>query len=148
MSFTIHATEHTGITVADLDRALEFWTGALGFALVRRGRLDGDFAGDVTGVAETGISIAVLEAPGGHRIELLEYTTADRDRSAKRPCDPGAMHLAFTVDDIEAVLAAVAVHGFTPPGRVRAMPDGPRAGTRFVYLTDPDGTTVELIQPA
>lgn len=146
MGFTVHSADHTGITVSDLDRALEFWHGALGFELLRRGELGGTFAEEVTGIADAQITMAVVGTPDGHRIELLRY--AQGQTTEQRPCDPGAMHIAFTVDDLDAVLAAAAAHGFAPAGTPQAKTAGARAGARFAYMRDPDGTTVELIQPA
>ena len=74
--FRIRSADHTGITVADLDRSLAFWQGVLGFQLSHRAHHTGELASEVTGVSGAEISIAVLQAPG-HRIELLEYHRAD-----------------------------------------------------------------------
>lgn len=71
MPFRIIATDHTGFTVADIERSLAFWQDVLGFELSHRAHHTGDLASEVTGVAGAEISIAVLKAPG-HRIELLE----------------------------------------------------------------------------
>ncbi|MCA1281538.1 VOC family protein [Saccharopolyspora sp. 7B] len=148
MTFHVTAADHTGITVADLDRSLEFWCGVLGFELARRGHLTGEFAAQVTGVPGADIDMAVVVVPG-HRIELLQYNApADRVRVRSRPCDVGAQHLALQVDDIDALLAAAAESGWEPAGLPQTMAGGPRAGTRFAYMRDADGTTVELIQPA
>lgn len=150
MAFTVRAAEHTGITVTDLDRALAFWRDTLGFPLSHQGRLTGDFAAGVTGVEGADISLAVVVAPGGHRVELLQYhAPPSRTRMRPRPCDVGSVHLALTVDDLDAVLEAAAGAGWRSAGPPQEMAEGPRAGTRFAYLHDTeDGTTLELIQPA
>jgi len=146
---SIRAVEHTGITVTDLDRAVDFWVGTLGCTLAREGRLTGEFAADVTGVPGADISMAVVLAPGGHRIELLQYHRPEDRRCLRpRPCDVGSVHLALTVDDLDAVLDSAARAGWEPAGRPRAMEGGPRAGTRFAYMHDAqDGITLELIEP-
>lgn len=149
MGFTVHAVEHTGITVTDLERSLAFWTDVLGFELSHRAQLSGKFAAGVTGVSGAEISIAVVLAPDGYRIELLQYhQPAERSHLQPRPCDVGSVHLALCVDDIDTVLAAVAEYSWQPASPPQTMPSGPRAGTRFAYMSDPDGTTIELIQPA
>lgn len=148
VTFRITGTDHTGITVADLDRALAFWHGVLGFEIIRRARLSGRYAAGVTGVEGAEIDLAVLEAPG-HRIELLQYNApADRTRVSPRACDVGSQHVAFQIDDMDAALEAVAAAGWHPAGVPQVAPDGARAGSQVAYVRDPDGTTIELIQPA
>jgi catechol 2,3-dioxygenase-like lactoylglutathione lyase family enzyme len=69
-SFRIIAADHTGITVANLDRSLAFWRDVLGFELSHRAHQTGELATEITGVPGAEISLAVLKAPG-HKIELL-----------------------------------------------------------------------------
>lgn len=145
--FQITAADHTGFTVASIDRALGFWQGILGFELSHRAHHTGELASEVTGVAGAEISIAVLRAPH-HRIELLEYhAPADRTRVQPRPCDVGSVHIALMVDDLDAVLRAIASSGWIAAGKPQTLVSGPNAGRRVVYVRDPDGTTVELMQP-
>lgn len=146
-SFRIVAVNHTGITVANLERSLAFWQGVFGFELSHRVHHTGDLASGVTGVAGAEICIAVLKAPG-HRIELLEYRApADRKRVAVRPCDVGSVHVALAVDNLDAMLSAVAAAGWRAAGKPQTLTSGPNAGMRVVYVHDPDGTTIELMQP-
>ncbi|GAA1456478.1 VOC family protein [Williamsia maris] len=147
-SFTVTAVDHTGLTVSDIDRSIRFWTEVMGFELRRRGHLAGEFATQVTGVDDADIATAIIAAPG-HTIELLQYSspgmTPDELRS---PAAPGTKHLAFTVDDIVAVRERLADHGWFTRGSVQTMTEGPRAGTKFLYLHDSDGLTLEFIEPA
>src|SRR5438093_12148721 len=146
-AFRIIAADHTGITVANLDRSLAFWQGVLGFELSHRPHHTGDLASEVTGVPGAEISIAVLKGYG-HKIELLEYTApADRKRVNIRPCDIGSLHVAFTVEDLDAVLSTVAASGWRAVGKPQTLKSGPNAGKRVVYVRDPDGTTIEFMQP-
>ena len=145
--FHIIATDHTGFTVANIDRSLAFWQDVLGFELSHRAHHTGDLASEVTGAPGAEISIAVLKPPG-HRIELLEYhAPSDRKRAALRPCDVGSVHVALTVDNLDAVLSAIAASGWSPVGKPQILKTGPNAGKRIVYVRDPDGTTIELMQP-
>src|SRR4051812_8336853 len=103
-SFQILATDHTGITVANLDRSLAFWRDVLGFELSHRPHQTGSLASEITGVPGAEISIAVLKGYG-HKIELLEYVApADRQNLRPRPCDVGSVHVAFQVDNLDGVL--------------------------------------------
>jgi glyoxylase I family protein len=146
-AFQIIATDHTGFTVANIDRSLAFWQDVLGFALSHRAHHTGDLASEVTGVPGAEITIAVLKAPG-HRIELLEYhAPSDRKHVDLRPCDIGSSHVAFTVDDLDAVLDAIAASGWKAAGKPQTLQSGPNAGKRVIYVRDPDGTTIEFMQP-
>ena len=93
------------------------------------------------------ISIAVLKGYG-HRIELLEYLAPlDRKHVVPRPCDVGSVHVALTVDDLDGVLAVIAASGWKAAGKPQTLQAGPNAGKRVVYVRDPDGTTIEFMQP-
>ncbi len=145
-SFRIIAADHTGFTVANLERSLSFWRDVLGFELSHRAHHTGELASEVTGVPGAEILIAVLKAPG-HRIELLEYLAPpDRKRIAPRPCDVGSVHVALTVDDLDAILKVIAASGWEPAGKPQTLTTGPNAGKRVAYVRDPDGTTIELMQ--
>jgi catechol 2,3-dioxygenase-like lactoylglutathione lyase family enzyme len=147
-SFRIIAADHTGFTVANIERSLAFWRDVLGFELSHRAHHTGDLAGEITGVPGAEISLAVLKAPG-HKIELLEYhTPADRKKHFEvRPCDAGSAHIALTVNDLDAVLETIAASGWKAAGQPQTLKSGPNAGKRVVYVRDPDGTTIEFMQP-
>ncbi len=145
--FRIIATDHTGITVTNLERSVAFWRDVLGFELSHRAHHTGDLASEVTGVPGADIWIAVLKAPG-HKIELLEYRApSDRKRAELIPCDVGSVHVALTVDNLDAVLSAIAASGWKAAGKPQILKTGPNAGKRVVYVGDPDGTTIEFMQP-
>jgi len=144
--FRIIATEHTGITVANLERSLAFWQGVLGFELSHRAHHTGDLASEVTGVPGAEILLAVLKGYG-HKIELLEYLApADRKHVDLRPCDVGSVHVALTVDNLDAVLSAIAASDWKAAGKPQNLKTGPNAGKRVIYVRDPDGTTIEFMQ--
>jgi len=145
--FRIIATDHTGITVTNLERSVAFWQDVLGFELSHRAHHTGELASEVTGVADAEISIAVLKGYG-HKIELLEYLApANRKNVDLRPCDVGSVHVALMVDNLDAVLSTIAASGWRAAGEPQTLKTGPNAGKRVVYVRDPDGTTIELMQP-
>ena len=146
MPFRILAADHTGITVSNLERSLAFWRDVLGFELSHRPHQSGELAGEITGVAGAEISIAVLKGYG-HKIELLEYLApANRKRIDLRPCDIGSVHVAFTVDNLDAILHTIAASGWKAAGKPQTITVGPNTGKRVVYVRDPDGTTIEFME--
>src|SRR5512143_3008002 len=100
-TFRIISTDHTGITVSNLERSLAFWRDVLGFEFSHTAHQKGEFAEQITGVQGAELKLAVLKTPGGHKIELLEYLgPADRKRANLRPCDLGFVHVALVVEDL------------------------------------------------
>jgi glyoxylase I family protein len=147
-SFRILAADHTGITVSNLDRSLAFWREVLGFEPSHTAHQTGEMAREITGVAGAEIKLAVVKAPGGHKIELLEYIApVDRKRHVNlRPCDVGSVHVALIVDDLDAILSMINASGWKAAGEPQTLQSGPNVGKRVVYVHDPDGTTIEFMQ--
>src|ERR1041384_8108828 len=82
MAFRIISADHTGITVSNLERSLAFWRDVLGFELSHTAHQKGELAKEITGVKGAEIKLAVVKAPGGHKVELLQYLAPmDRKRA-------------------------------------------------------------------
>ena len=147
MSFRILAADHTGITVSDVERSLVFWRDVLGFELSHRAHQKGELAEKITGVRGAEILIAVVKAPG-HKIELLEYRAPETRKTLNdlQPCDLGHVHVALTVENLDALLETIATSGWKAAGEPQTLTVGPNAGKRVIYVRDPDGTTIEFME--
>jgi catechol 2,3-dioxygenase-like lactoylglutathione lyase family enzyme len=147
-AFRIVAADHTGITVSNLERSLAFWRDVLGFEFSHRTHQSGELASEITGVPGAELSLAVVKAPG-HKIELLEYHAPKSRKKAndRQPHDVGSAHIALTVDDLDAALDKISASGWRAAGTAQTLATGPNAGKRVVYVRDPDGNTIELMQP-
>jgi catechol 2,3-dioxygenase-like lactoylglutathione lyase family enzyme len=146
--FRILDADHTGITVSNLERSLSFWRDVVGFELSHTAHQTGEMAREITGVPGAELKLAVVKAPGGHKIELLEYLAPSERKPHVdlRPCDVGFVHVALIVDDLGAILERIAVSGWKAAGKPQTLQSGPNAGKRVVYVRDPDGTTIEFMQ--
>ncbi len=146
--FRITAADHTGITVSNLERSLHFWQNVLDFEFSHRAHQSGEMAEEITGVKGAELKLAVVKAPGGLKIELLEYLApAARTKDVDlRPCDVGSVHVALAVDNLDAVLEKIAASGWKAAGKPQTLKTGPNAGKRVVYVRDPDGTTIEFME--
>ena len=143
--FSIIGTNHTSFTVSNLDTSIAFYTEILGFSLLNRSFRDPDFTAKVVGIPGAEIEVAYIQAPN-HKLELIQYhSPEDRRKLSARPCDTGFSHVAFDVDDIEAVVESVRqiTEPLSEPVVVNA---GPNKGGKAVYTRDPDGVTIEFIQ--
>jgi lactoylglutathione lyase len=150
-TWVVTGARHAGITVSDLDRSLEFYVGTLGLELLWRRLYEEREIARIVGVPEaTAFDIAMLRAPGGDlEVELLEYKGVERQDASSRPCDYGAGHFAFFVDDIDGLYADLAARGirFRSDGPVE-MSAGPNRGAKSLYSLDPDGYVIEFTQRA
>ena len=102
--------------------------------------------GQITGVEGAHIEVAYVQGPG-HRLELIQYLASnDRRQVEAKPCDTGFAHLAFDVTDVDAAVAASQVFGFRPINPPVPIDKGLNAGSRVIFLCDPDGVTIEYIE--
>ena len=120
-------TLHLGLRVTDLERSLAFYT-ALGYEVV--GEVPGTGLGHLTMLGLPGdefVSIELVHDPGGPVVR------------------PGTTlsHLVVAVDSMHATVA-----GLTARGVDVEPPTSPDDSADFLtaWVTDPDGTRIELVQ--
>jgi catechol 2,3-dioxygenase-like lactoylglutathione lyase family enzyme len=146
-AFRIKRADHTGFTVSSLEDSLAFWVNVLGFRHLYTWTFEtAPFINEVVGVPGAALRVAMVEGPS-HMIELLEYSSPD-DRQTYKPrsCDVGSVHVAFYVEDIDALLARIASAGWLPVGKTQTVESGEREGLRLIYVRGPDGVTIEFLQ--
>jgi catechol 2,3-dioxygenase-like lactoylglutathione lyase family enzyme len=146
-AFRIKSIDHTGFTVSSLEDSLKFWVDVMGFKHLYTWTFEtAPFIEEVVGVPGAAMRLAMVEGPG-HNIELLEYTSpADRQSYKPRSSDVGSVHLAFYVENIDALLARIASLGWLPVGKIQTVESGERKGLRLIYVRGPDGVTIEFLQ--
>lgn len=131
---------HFGITVSDLDRAVEFYTDVLGLDVLDRFTVSGEaFAEGVQVPGATG-NFAHLDAEGA-RIELVEYDPKGDPVSAESVNQPGAKHLGLAVEDLDTVYEEL-----PPDVETLSPPQTTESGTRILFVRDPEGNLVELLE--
>ena len=126
---------HTGISVRDMDEALAWYENVLGFKPVY----------DQGYVPPLGAHLYFIEDRNGYQIELFKYDDpkpCPEDRwnpnSDLQTC--GTKHLAVAVDDIEPFKEKIAKFGGRIAHEVNMGED------HVMFINDPSGTLVELIQ--
>jgi catechol 2,3-dioxygenase-like lactoylglutathione lyase family enzyme len=139
---------HVGITVSDLERSVRFYSKGLGFEEVVRQTSDAPYLA-LTGYPGVEIAAALVRLPDGDlTLELQEYRRVDAGAPREAgTAAVGSSHLSLSVDDLGAALERAERFG---GGRVTApvaIDRGINAGARAVYVRDPDGYTIELVQP-
>ncbi len=140
--------DHVAVTSGDLDRSLHFYCDLLGLELRARGEARGaEF--EITGIDDPTVRWADLQLSNGQVLELVEYVHPLGEPSRARPNDAGATHISLRVADLDAVYGRLREAGVSVVGEPMKI-TSPSAwqGDRAFYANDPDGVTVELIQPA
>ncbi len=120
---------HVAFRVTDLQRALDFYCGVLGFREAFRLEREG----------EPSPWIVYLQVAPGQFIELFprgEGTVAPRSQAA------GYNHYCLAVDDLAGTLRELGARGLAVTGEPRRGMD-----TNWQYwIEDPDGNAIELMQ--
>lgn len=148
MDRDIRAVHHVGVSVADLGRSISFWERMLGVPVRDRRMLEGRQLGVLVGYPGVRVESCWFDLPGGLALELLQYLDRPEPPYDPGTAHPGNVHICLHVEDMAAAHAHAAACGARP---VSAAPievaRGPKAGTRIAYVRDPDGVTIELVQP-
>jgi len=136
--------EHVGIVVDDLAAVTASFV-ELGLKLQGEGAGRVRLGGPRGGARRRPAEIAMVETPDGHgRLELTKfYAPSGRGGDRHAPANtPGIGHVAFAVDDIDAVVASLRARGAELVGEV----EGYENSYRLCYVRGPEGIIVELAE--
>ncbi|NWL10002.1 hypothetical protein DM793_01625 [Paenarthrobacter nitroguajacolicus] len=136
---------HAALHAVDLERSAEFYADGLGLR-----RLDAwtsrPYIGELFGRPDVKVRALMLSTcDGNFRLELVQV---DDPPPAVDPsqAQPGTAHLDFTGVDARKVFADMTELGYGALSEPVEPASGPNAGGLLIYLLDPDGNRVELIQ--
>ena len=120
---------HTCYRVLDLDRSIDFYVNKLGLELVRKSPIGDDATN------------AFLGVPGDPepRLEL----TLNHDRTEPYELGEGYSHVAFTVEDLDALAEKLEKAGGVD---FESKPHPIGTGSRIFFVRDPDGYRIEFIE--
>lgn len=141
---TIRRLEHVGIVVDDLAAATEFFV-ALGLVLQGEGTVEGRWVDRVVGLDGVRADIAIVQTPDGNgRLELTKFhsPSIQRDNRHAPANTPGIRHVAFAVEDLDAVVAALRARGAELVGEIERYQDI----YRLCYVRGPEGIIIELAE--
>ncbi len=139
---------HTNLIAKDWRQLAAFYEDVFGCVPVPPERdLSGEWLDRATGLSDARVTGIHLRLPGygddGPTLEIFQYD-AMPERPPAAPNLPGFAHVAFAVDDVEAVARAVLGHGGSAVGEL-AVRELPGVGViTFRYVADPEGNLIEL----
>jgi catechol 2,3-dioxygenase-like lactoylglutathione lyase family enzyme len=136
---------HVGICVSDWKRSLRFYSEVLGFRYVSELEFEGEPSATLLQLKDVEFRAVYLERDG-LRIELLHYEEPAAAAGPRpRPMNQlGFTHLSLRVDDLDATLERFAAAGVEILDHTRIRI--PEASAQAVFVADPDGTLIELVQ--
>lgn len=133
--------KHTGISVMDLEKTIEFYE-FLGMKLLKRLRLDEAYCCNCKNLYllpdGTSADVCFMEADNGTQIEFFQF-------NSPQPFVPSAWskagytHISFQTDDIDSMYRKV-----TDLGCKILLPLTKGLTQTFFFFSDPEGRTVEI----
>lgn len=131
LDMTFH---HTAVAVADMQEALELYTGVFGFEKLT----------EPVEVRSQKVNVCFVQAPPGVMIELVagigEGSPVTKLLNKNRP---GPYHICYRVKDLDNALAVLESQGCTVFKRFEMPTHGLR---RFAFLLAPDNQVFELCE--
>jgi lactoylglutathione lyase len=143
----IKSAEHFSFTVSKIETSLHFFRDLLGLKASPVMEVQNPEVQRIVGIPGAKLRISIVQIPGGAKIELIEYVRPEGKKISAQPCDPGAAHIAFLVEDIEKTygdLSSIGVQFINPPVWASGNEGTGRWGV--CYLLGPDDIIVELVE--
>ncbi len=130
--------------VADLERSVKFYEGVVGLKVLDRLERAGEPISQVVGYTSSHLKIAKMAVEGQEQfLELIEYVHPPSvERASEERAIFGGSHVAFIVNDIQAMFEHVTGNGamkMNPPAEI--VP-----GRWACYMQDPEGNWIEFVQ--
>ena len=136
--------DNVGIVVESLDNAISFFT-EIGLKLEGRMKIEGEWAGRVTGLGSQNVEIAMMVTPDGHsRLELSQFITPPTisDHRSAPVNSLGYLRVMFTVEDIDETLTRLQKVGAQLVGEVVKYEEL----YRLCYIRGPEGLLIGLAE--
>lgn len=138
------AIRHIGITVNDLDQAIDFYKGLMGFKIIKRMEESGKFIDYLSGLKKVRVTTVKMAADDESLVELLYYHSHPRLLGKKRKiCAVGLSHVAFTVGNLNKLYKKLIDKGIKFNCAPQISKDGK---AKVTFCHDPEGNLIELVE--
>ncbi|MDP2638723.1 MAG: VOC family protein [Candidatus Azambacteria bacterium] len=135
---------HSGVVVSNLEKSVNFYEN-LGLKVKARASESGEYLDKM--LVKEGVVVTTVKMSAGNGsmlVELLKFHWPKAKlKKAPGPFEIGPTHIAFTVENLEAMyqkLLADGVHFNYPPIT------SPNGKVKVTFCEDPDGTLIELVE--
>ena len=142
---------HTGITVTDLDRSVAFYRDVLGLSYQGELVMEGPETDVLFGRKGCRARVAYLKggrAEGGALVELICFTSEEPEHQKTDLFRTSISELCFHTDDIQADYERMKKQGveFLSAPQPFDFTSSGFGKSKAVYLRDPDGNILELME--
>jgi catechol 2,3-dioxygenase-like lactoylglutathione lyase family enzyme len=140
----IRRIDHVGIIVNDLPAAKAFFLD-FGLEMLGEGEVEGEWVDRVVGLHDVKAACVMLRTPDGEaNIELIKFYRPSDEKGMQRPLANtlGIRHIAFAVEDIEAVVAKLKKKGAGLFGEIQNYENA----YKLCYVRGPEGIILELAE--
>lgn len=140
----LHRIDHVGIIVNDLPAAKAFFLD-LGLEMLGEGKVEGEWVERIIGLKDVKEEVVMLRTPDGEaNIELVKFYSPSDENGVQRPLANtlGIRHIAFAVEDIEAIVAKLKKNGAELFGEIQTYENT----YKLCYVRGPEGIILELAE--
>lgn len=136
--------DHIGLIVNDLPAAKAFFL-ELGLRELGEAEVEGEWVEQIIGLHNVKQTVAMLEVPDGEaRIELVKFHSPLNENDVQHPLPNtlGLRHIAFAVENIEAIVAKLEKTGAEIFGEIQ----NDENAYKLCYIRGPEGIILELAE--
>lgn len=147
----MRGTQHIGITVPDVDEAVEFLVDVLGcesfFSFGPFGPFEDDWMTKNLNVNPRAVIdvITMVRCGNGPALEVFKYSSPDQDPTPPKNSDIGGYHIALYVDDINAATEYLRENGVQVLESPHPLTGTGLEGMEWVYFLSPWGMQMEIV---
>ena len=137
--------DHINIVVTNIADSIAFFE-MLGFVVKDRSVLEGEWISEVVGLPDVRAEYAKMNIDSGETsLELIQYFSPEgsKDPDLEKPNQIGFRHMAFQVENIEAIVEQLQNNNVEFMSEIREYP---KTGKKLVYFKGPDGIVLELAE--
>ncbi len=140
----IQRIDHVGVIVDNLSAAKTFFVD-LGLELLGEAEVEGEWVERIIGLENVKEEVAMLRTPDGEaNIELVKFHTPSDKNGIQHPLANtlGIRHIAFAVEDIEAIVAKMERNDAALIGEIQNYENT----YKLCYIRGPEGIILELAE--
>lgn len=140
----LHRIDHVGIVVNDLPAAKAFFLD-LGLEIVGEAEVKGEWVERVIGLKDVKSTVVMLRTPNGEaNLELSKFHTPTDKKGVQQlfANTLGIRHIAFAVEDIEAIVTKLKKKGVELFGEIQNYENI----YKLCYVHGPEGIIIELAE--
>lgn len=143
----IRGVNYIGVSVSDIERAVEYYSGATDLQLVEEGRLQGQAVFDQIAGREGVAAETKLLRGVNAQLQFMEFEDPSAEALASPHIEvkgPGIAHVCFQVNGTTSTYQRFLAAGAMPIGEPEMVPLNPRNPVEYAYARDADGIIAEV----